>query len=102
MEKTKFSRHMTTDRADRYVTIATKVGFGEVMYTVERDGQYGLVTMELTSTGVIIVRSSQDRAIITMYCATVSTVKCYFGLERMPTNLYFSVRSNEKRGYCNI
>ena len=102
MEKTKFSRHMTEDRADRYVTIATKVGFGEVMYTVERNGQYGLVTMELTSTGVVIVRGSKDKAIITMYCATVSTVKCYFGLERMPNNLYFSVRSNEKRGYCNI
>ena len=101
MAKTVFSKHMTDDRADRYVTIATKVGFGEVMYTVQRDGQYGLVTMELTSTGVVIVKGADNR-IITMYCATVATVKCYFELARMPMGLYNSVRSNEKRGYCGI
>ena len=101
MEKTKFSRHMTTDRADRYVTIATKVGFGDVLYSVQRNGRYGMVNMELTSTGVIFVKGL-DGYIITMYCATVATIKCYFGLERMPVSLYNSVRSNEKRGYCGI
>lgn len=101
MAKTNFSKHMTSERADRYVVIATKVGFGDVMYSTQRNGRYGMVTMELTSTGVIFVKGA-DGYVITMYCATVSTVKCYFGLERMPLPLYNMVRSNEKRGYCNL
>jgi hypothetical protein len=102
MKKEKISKHLIEDRMDRYVTIATKVGIGEVQYTVESNGQYGFVKIELTSTGVIIVRSVVDDMVITLYCATVATIKRYFGFERMPLPLYNAVRSNERRGYCNI
>ena len=104
MGKTSFSRHMTEDRADRYATIATKVGFGEVMYTTtysDREGRWHNRTVQLTSTGVCIVRA-EDNTIVTMYCATLSIVKSYFRIEKLPRELFAAIRLNERKGYCNL
>ena len=102
MEKTKFSKHMIQDRADRYVLIATKVGFGEVLYTRQRVASNGHeVIMELTSTGVIIVRGL-DQTIITMYCTTLAYAKLYFKLDRLPKNLLSAINRNQRNGYCMV
>ena len=104
MAKTNFSRHMIEDRTERYVTIATKVGFGQVMYTStysDRKGAWINRTIELTSTGVCIVKG-QDGAIVTMYCATIANIKSYFKIERLPKELFTAVKRNEKNGYCNL
>ena len=104
MEKTTFSRHMIEDRTDRYVTIATKVGFGEVLYTTtysDRAGRWHNRTVQLTSTGVCLVRAD-DGTIVTMYCATLIKVKTYFKIDRLPRELFNTIRVNEKRGYCNL
>ena len=99
----KFSKHMVQDRTERYTTIALKVGFGDVVYSIERrrntDGQ--MVIMELTTTGVVFVRA-MDRTIITMYCATIPIAKGYFGLERIPRDLLLAILHNQKKGYCGI
>ena len=104
MEKTKFSRHMIEDRVDRYVVIATKVGFGEVLYTStysDREGRWHNRTIELTSTGVCIVKA-ENGTIITLFCATISIAKSYFKLDRLPTGLFAAIRLNERKGYCNL
>ena len=104
MGKTSFSRHMVEDRADRYATIATKVGFGEVLYTStysDREGRWHNRTVQLTSTGVCIVRA-EDNTIVTMYCATIAIVKSYFRIEKLPRELFAAIRLNEKKGYCNL
>lgn len=104
MAKTNFSRHMKMDRADRYATIATKVGFGEVLYTStysDRDGQWRNRTVELTSTGVCIVKS-ENGTIVTMYCVTLALAKSYFKLEKVPRELFAAIRLNERKGYCNL
>ena len=104
MGKTSFSRHMIEDRADRYVTIATKVGFGEVLYTStysDREGRWHNRTVQLTSTGVCIVRA-EDNTIVTMYCATLAIVKSYFRIEKLPRELFAAIRLNERKGYCNL
>ena len=104
MGKTSFSRHMVEDRADRYATIATKVGFGEVLYTStysDREGRWHNRTVQLTSTGVCIVRA-EDNTIVTMYCATVAIVKSYFHIEMLPRELFAAIRLNERKGYCNL
>ena len=104
MGKTSFSRHMIEDRADRYVIIATKVGFGEVLYTStysDKAGKWHNRTIQLTSTGICIVRA-EDNTIVTMYCATLAVVKSYFHIERLPKDLFAAIRLNEKRGYCNL
>lgn len=104
MGKTKFSRHMVEDRADRYATIATKVGFGEVRYTStysDREGRWHNRTIQLTSTGVCIVRA-EDNTIVTMYCATLAIVKSYFHIDKLPRDLFAAIRLNERKGYCNL
>lgn len=104
MAKTNFSKHMVEDRADRYVTIATKVGFGEVLYTStysDRNGSWKNRTVELTSTGVCIVRA-EDKTIVTMYCVTLALAKSYFKIDRMPKDLFAAIRLNERKGYCNL
>ena len=100
MATTNFSKHMTEDRIDRYVLIATKVGFGEVVHSATCCNQHGRGRMELTSTGVVMVKG-EDETLITMYCATIQTVKRYFGLKTISRELYNIIRTNEKRGYCN-
>ena len=98
MKKTTFSKHMIEDRVDRYVTIATKVGFGEVMYTStysDRDGRWKNRTIELTSTGVCFVRADNG-TIVTMYCATLTKVKTCFKIDRLPRELFNVIRQNEK------
>ena len=104
MGKTSFSRHMVEDRTERYVTIATKVGFGEVLYTStysDRNGAWKNRTVELTSTGVCIVRA-EDKTIVTMYCVTLALAKSYFKIDRMPKELFSAIRLNERKGYCNL
>jgi hypothetical protein len=104
MAKTNFSKHMKMDRVDRYATIATKVGFGEVLYTStysDKGGRWYNRTVQLTSTGVCIVRA-EDNTIVTMYCVTLALAKSYFKLEKMPRDLFAAIRLNERKGYCNL
>lgn len=104
MGTTKFSRHMLEDRADRYVTIATKVGFGEVVYTSTCSNlgeHWKNRKLELTSTGVCIVKG-MDNTIVTMYCAKLSVVKAWFTKEKLPKELFNIIRRNEKMGYCDL
>lgn len=104
MAKTNFSRHMKMDRLDRYATIATKVGFGEVLYSStysDKDGRWRNRTVELTSTGVCIVKS-ESGTIVTMYCVTLALAKSYFKLDKMPRELFAAIRLNERKGYCNL
>lgn len=101
MGTTNFSRHIVEDRIDRYVAIATKIGFGEILYTVNSTNRYGDTIMQLTSTGVIIVKTP-DEKLITIYCGTIATVKKHFRLDCMPRDLFFTIRNNEKKGYCNL
>lgn len=102
MAKEKFSKHFVQDRADRYVTIASKVGFGTVLYSINRTSSDGReVIMELTTTGVVFVRA-MDRTIITMYCATIPIAKGYFNIDKLPRELLFAICTNQKRGYCGV
>jgi hypothetical protein len=101
MEKVKFSQHMLTDRVDRYVMIATKVGFGEVLYSTAQKGRpNGTTIAELTTTGVMIVKTAEG-TIVTMYCATLATAMHTFNLQRLPSALYKVIVRNQTKGYCN-
>ena len=104
MAKVNFSKHLTKDRVNRYVTIATKVGFGEILYSTtysDKDNHWKNRTVELSSTGVCFVKA-EDGTIITIYCATLAIIKSYFKIERLPKSLLSAVRLNERKGYCNI
>ena len=89
---------------DRYTNIATKVVFVTFLYTTEcaeQQEQYHNRTVELTSTGVCIVRAA-DKTVITLYCATLAVIKSIFKLKKLPTQLFAAVAFNERKGYCNL
>jgi hypothetical protein len=93
---------MEQDRLDRYARIATEVGFGRTVMTIkeeDRRRQHEIVTLYLTSTGVLIIRNQQEE-IVTMYCPTIKQVKKHFGIERLPQFLFHAICDNYRRGYC--
>ena len=96
MEKVVFSKHMVNDRTDRYVFIATKLGFGEIIFSADISTSEGAGTLNITSTGVIIVKGYKN-TIITLYIATLSQIKQYYGKNVIPMELLKQVRRNEKR-----
>lgn len=102
MMRVTLTKHMEQDRLDRYARIATEVGFGRTVMTIkeeDRRRQHEIVTLYLTSTGVLIVRNQQEE-IITMYCPTVGQVKRHFGIERLPQFLFNAICDNYHKGYC--
>ena len=98
MTKTIFSEHMTKDRVDRYVFIATKIGFGEVVHTAKTKTTKGEGKVEITSTGVIIVRG-YNNIVITMYVATVAQIKMYYKNGVAPRDVILAAKRNEKKNY---
>ena len=98
MIKTIFSEHMTKDRVDRYVFIATKIGFGEVVHTAETQTSKGKGRVEITSTGLIIVRG-YNNIVITMYVATVAQIRLYYKNGIVPRQVILAAKRNEKKNY---
>lgn len=102
MMRVTLTKHMEQDRLDRYARIATEVGFGRTVMTIkeeDRRRQYEVVTLYLTSTGVLIVRNQQEE-IVTMYCPTIRQVQKHFGIERLPQFLFHAICNNYRKGYC--
>ena len=101
MKKTTFSKHALQDREERIVWIATKIGFGQVIDTIQiydMDRSYRRV--ELTETGVAIIKAVDEEFIITMYLPTQrQLVKWYGSKNAVPIRLLNVVKRNEKRGW---
>ena len=76
MSKINFSRHFMQDRADRYIFIAQTVGFGEVVHTHQVHTTKGSGYVEITTSGLVIVRGD-DETVITMYLASFAEIKRY-------------------------
>lgn len=71
MKKVEFSSHALFDREERIVWIATEVGFGEVVDTITiYDEERNYRRVELTETGVAIIKAADKEFIITMYLPT--------------------------------
>lgn len=100
---TNLSKHAMTDRLDRITFIATMIGIGEVRAersTVSRSG--GQCVMQLTSTGVIVVKGKDNGTIVTMYLATISVAKTFFPNFPIPKDLFRIIDKNQRNGLCNI
>jgi hypothetical protein len=102
MMRVALTKHMAQDRLDRYARIATEVGFGRTVMTIKQEDRREwceMVTLYLTSTGVLIIRNQQEE-IVTMYCPTIKQVKKHFGIERLPQFLFHAICDNYHKGYC--
>ena len=100
MKKTKFSKHALEEREDRIVWIATEVGFGQVVDTIQiYDVERSYRRVELTETGVAIIKAVDEEVIITMYLPTQRQLISWYGSKNaVPIRLLNVSKRNEKRG----
>lgn len=101
MAKVTFSKHFMEDRSDRYIFIASTVGFGEVVHTHEVNTTKGKGRVEITTTGVLIVRG-YDNVIITMYIASLAEIKKYYDGGEVHREVHLAARRNEKKNYIKL
>lgn len=92
------SRHLLEDRADRLISIATTVGFGEITY--KRKLTKGIGWAVFTDTGVMLVTDIHDSFIVTMYLVSIKQATAIFQGE-IPVDLFDAIKRNQKKGYIN-
>ena len=98
MAKVIFTKHFLNDRSDRYIFIAQTVGFGEVAHKHEVKTTKGSGYVEITTTGLVIVRGNDD-VIITMYLASLNEIQKYYGDKQVDREVVFAAKRNAKKGY---
>lgn len=103
MKKVEFSSHALFDREERIVWIATEVGFGEVVDTITiYDGKRNHRRVELTETGVAVIKAVDKEFVITMYLPTQRQLINWYGSKNaVPIRLMNVAKRNEKRGWTN-
>lgn len=103
MKKVKFSQHALKDREERIVWIATEVGFGQVVDTIQiYDVDRNYRRVELTETGVAVIKAVEEEFVITMYLPTQRQLISWYGSKNaVPLHLLNVAKRNEKRGWTN-
>lgn len=102
MEKFIPTKHLTEDRMDRVVFIATTIGFGEIVEEFYIEDNHGKHYECVTSTGVIIIKDLSKKVIITMFVGRMAQVKRLYGDREIPKNLKAIVKRNEKKKFYEI
>ena len=102
MTKTKFSKHALNDREDRIVWIATEIGFGQIVDTIQiYDADRSYRRVELTETGVAIIKAVDEEFVITMYLPTQrQLIKWYGNKNLVPIHLLNVAKRHEKKGWA--
>lgn len=95
LEKQKMSKHLTHDRIDRAVYIASTIGVGKEIIRAynEKKDSYSC----LTDTGVMIIRNPKD-VIITMYIASMNQAIAMTN-NQLSKTLRNTIKRNEKEGH---
>lgn len=88
------TKHAGEDRLDRITAIAMTIGFGQVIKErqMEENKWY-----QVTDTGIMIVRTPNKEAVITMWTASQRQVAEVYGDERVPETLKNRMRANKKK-----
>ena len=102
MEKFIPTKHLTEDRMDRVVFIATTIGFGEIMEEFYIEDNHGKHYECVTSTGVIIIKDLSKKVIITMFVGRMAQIKRLYGDKESPRNLKAIIKRNEKKGWAGF
>lgn len=102
MEKFIPTKHLTEDRMDRVVFIATTIGFGEIMEEFYIEDNHGKHYECVTSTGVIIVKGLDKKTVVTMYVARHNQIKRLYEEREIPRNLRAIIKRNEKKGWAGF
>ena len=102
MERIIPTKHLTEDRMDRVVFIATTIGFGEIVEEFYIEDNHGKHYECVTSTGVIIVKGLDRKTVVTMFIGRMAQVKRLYGDKEIPRNLKAVVKRNEKKKFYEI
>lgn len=102
MERFIPTKHLTEDRMERVVFIATTVGFGEIIEEFYIEDNHGKHFECVTSTGVIIVKGLDKQTIVTMYVARHNQIKRLYKGREIPKGLKVVIKRNEKRGWAGF
>ena len=96
MELMKISEHGRIDRVERITRIITELGIGEIILTIEHREMKRLEC--LTSTGVILIKSSTDNVVITAYVASIDRAVAMYksqGIQHLPPRLRNKIIKNK-------
>ena len=96
MELMKISEHGRIDRVERITRIITELGIGEIVLTIEHREMKRLEC--LTSTGVILIKSSTDNVVITAYVASIERAVAMYksqGIQKLPPSLRSKICKNK-------
>ena len=94
----KVSAHLIQDRGDRIVEISKRMGFGEIAYSFKEATK----TEAITTTGVLVVLSKDEKTIITMYPATLEKATALFrknSFKTIPNEIYKVIQNNLRHGH---
>lgn len=97
--KIKFSEHAIRDRGSRIATIATTIGFGNIVQTFHRVNHHGPCIHQITDSGIVIIKTPDEKEVITCYAITLEKLKGYYEQieSKPPTALIKTVMSNQKK-----
>lgn len=103
MKQAKLSEHVVVDHPDRTLWIATEVGFGQMIDTIQiYDVDRGYRRVELYETGVAVIKAVDEEFVITMYVpAQHQIIKWYGHKNSVPIRLLNIAKRNEKRGWTD-
>jgi len=91
--------HAEEERMERIAYIAVTAEFGEVVRTKEEhDFHTDATLLELTTTGVIIVRNAKTKTLVTMYMASYKQATWLCDGD-MPDVVKRAITRNIKRGW---
>lgn len=98
-EKHIVTNHLSEDRIDRAVFIATTIGFGEIVHKVKKTNKEGKERCYcITDTGVILVKTADEKVTITMYIAEKKqAINLFNGKNNIPKSLWVTICRNEKK-----
>lgn len=99
--KNKLTRHTSVERYDRLEYIVDTIGFGDsiLFEAMIPNAENVMRKMQLTNTGVIIVKPLDADIVITAWIATIEQavrISKRSGHQKMPESLYRRIKNNKK------
>lgn len=99
--KKNITRHVSVERYDRIEYIIDTIGLGEkiILEAIIPNEQKIMRKMQITDTGVLLVKPCDAEIIVTAWIASIDQVvriSRKSGLSRVPESLYRKVRNNQK------
>lgn len=88
--------HAKVERFDRLAILVEKIGVGEIVLE-KPDDRYPNTIRCITTTGLVLVKSTSTGKLITGYMATIDQLHAIFAGTHIPNSIFFRVKMNNKK-----